>query len=324
MKAKAILFYAAALLILGGVFAWLIFISRDSGGPSGDELLPSQVMARVDGVDITAEEVNRFINLAGMAAEADRELQRDALNALINRRVLEHEGARRGVVVTDDELQASVNDFVESRGGEESALELLAERNLSLEDIKESIRWDMFIERLEQAVVEEFKGNVTVSDEDVKQFYEENKTSGRITRMEIDFLFFTVREEEEDGLEAALKRAEEVIEELDNGVSFEELRERFRNNPESRVRVGKFSESDQVSELLWTEALKLEVGDHSSEPIEFFNGFQILQCLSRRIVPLDDVEEEIREHLRIEMLRTSVNEFFQGLRDKADVEIFFK
>lgn len=324
MKAKAILFYAAALLILGGIFAWIIFISRDSGGPSGDELLPSQVMARVDGEEIIAEEVNRFINLAGMAAETDRELQRDALNALINRKVLENEGARRGIEVTDEELQASIDDFVESRGGEENALELLAERNLSLDDIKESIRWDMFIERLEQAVVEEFRGNVTVKEEDVLQFYEDNKTGGRITKMEIDYLFFTVREEEEDGLEAARFRAEEVIEELDSGVPFEEIRERFSNDPESRVRVGKFSESDQVSELLWTEALNLDVGGHSSEPIEFFNGFQILKCQSRRVVPLAEVEEEIRDYLQIDMLRTSVNDFFQGLRDKADIEIYFK
>jgi len=316
MKTKAILFYAAALLVIGSVFAWFVFFAWGGKDDNREELYPSTVLARVDGVDILAEDVNRMLNFSGLGGETadraeQRRKQRNALDTLINRQLLMNEARRRKIEVSDEELESRLGRFFEMRGGKENVLKQLEESNLSVEDVKDDIRLGVLYERIEKEVRGELSREIRVARDEVERYYEENKDNGRITKMEIDFIFVEAGDGE-DGLEEARNLAEEIISLLDQGEPFDEVTKRFSGDSASRVKTGHFTEDDQVSEILW------------QKPISFVNGFQILRCASRRVVPLDDVEDEINNYLRTVKLREAVDEYFSGLRERADVEVFLK
>ncbi len=328
MKVKAFIFYAAALLILGSIFAWVILNTQSNINSDQEKLYPSLVVARVDGVEILAEEVNRLVNLGSQIEIPDRaeqrRMQRQALEDLIRRQLVINEGKRRSIEVSSAELEELMQQYFEMNGGEERILEQLRQSNQTLDDMREELHFRILLEKIITSVEPELRDSVEVSESEIDTFYNERLIS-TYTKMEIDYLFVEMRERDEDHKDKALELTEEMIKELDEGQSFEELVGKHTDIDGIRVRIGKFKETDQVSDILRTHALKLDVGEHTREPIEFINsGYQILKCLSKRVVPLDEARESIEQRLRDVKVNDAVTDYFNNLRDRAEIEIFLK
>ena len=104
MKYKAFIFYAIAILIFGALFAWIVLLTADSNAGSATEIGESHVVARVNGVEIRASELNRLLNLTNRGYQDDRAAlsrdRREVLDQLIFRRLLEADAERRGLRIS--------------------------------------------------------------------------------------------------------------------------------------------------------------------------------------------------------------------------------
>jgi hypothetical protein len=327
MKAKAFIFYGAALLILGALFAWVV-LNTQRGPLPGEDLYPSLVVARVDGVEILAEELNRLVNLSDQGSITDaaqrRRIQGDALDWLINRQLVYNEGKRRKIEITPEEVEQRLQDYYQNNGGEQYVLEKLTAGNRSVEDLREELELGALMIKIRESVQNELREKIVVTDDDIKKFYEENKDT-RYTKMEIEYLFIEMTERDEEHKAKALELTDEILEEIDEGRTFTELAAGHADVEGIRISTGKFRESDQVAEILWNAATKLGVGEHTREPIDFINsGYQILKCLSKRVIPIEEVRDSIRERLNAAKLNEAVSDYFKSLRNKAKVEVFLK
>jgi foldase protein PrsA len=328
MKARAIIFYAAALLLLGAVFAWVV-LNTQRGGSLGEETLyPSLVVARVDGVEILAEEVNKLVNLGDRGSASDRaeqrRLQREALDVLINRQLLINEGRRRNIEALPEEVEERLQKYFEMNGGEEFVRKQLTLRNQTLDQLRDEMRLSTLFDKISTAVEKEQEDKISVSEDEIESYYNENLQS-RYTKMEIEYLFIEIRERDEEHKNKALELTEKILTELDKGLTFEDVEKKYADVDGVRVSTGRFKETDHVAEVLWKSAVELEVGEHTKEPIEFINsGYQILKCLSKRIIPLDEVRDSIRQRLSEMKLNQAVDEYFKSLRDKANIEVYLK
>lgn len=328
MKVKAFIFYAAALLILGAIFAWVILNAQRNIDSGGENLYPSMVVARVDGVEILAEQVNKRVNLGNQVEIPDRaeqrRLQNQALDQLIFRQLIINDGKRRGIEIGSAELDEQLQQYLEMSGGEELVSEQLKQSNQTMDDLREDVRLRMLFEKVRMSVEPELGGSIKVDESEIDAFYKEN-LDNRYTKMEIAYIYVEIRETSEELKARAFEVAQEILAKLAEGASFDAIVADQQVLEGLRVSKGKFEETDQVSDILRLPALKLEVGEHTKKPIEFINsGFQILKCLSKRVVPLAEVRESIGQRLRGVKLNAALSDYFNGLRDKADIEILLK
>ncbi|HUX08389.1 MAG TPA: SurA N-terminal domain-containing protein [Acidobacteriota bacterium] len=328
MKVKAFIFYAAALLILGAIFAWVILNAQRNIDSGGENLYPSMVVARVDGIEILAEQVNKRVNLGNQVEIPDRaeqrRLQNQALDQLIFRQLIINDGKRRGIEIGSAELDEQLQQYLEMSGGEELVSEQLKQSNQTMDDLREDVRLRMLFEKVRMSVEPELGGSIKVDESEIDAFYKEN-LDNRYTKMEIAYIYVEIRETSEELKARAFEVAQEILAKLAEGASFDAIVADQQQIEGLRVSKGKFEETDQVSDILRLPALKLEVGEHTKKPIEFINsGFQILKCLSKRVVPLAEVRESIGQRLRGVKLNAALSDYFNGLRDKADIEILLK
>jgi hypothetical protein len=118
------------------------------------------VAASVNGQPITTLELQRRLNAS---------YKEPVLNQMIGERILEQEGAKKGVVISQQDINGRVEQDEQSYGGKEVFEMLLSQQGLSRDDYQTRVKALLLIERMYQ---DEIKPN----DEEIKAFMAENST----------------------------------------------------------------------------------------------------------------------------------------------------
>lgn len=120
---------------------------------------------------------------------------------------------------------------------------------------------------------------------------------------------------------ASREEAAAVIAELDAGGDFEALaRERSTDGAASEGGDLGYFGPGQMVPAFEEAALALEVGSHSSEPVETQFGWHVIKLEDRRRQQLPAFEE-VQQQLRSLLLRETYLEAVDGLRADAEIEI---
>ena len=149
-----------------------------------------------------------------------------------------------------------------------------------------------------------------VTDKDIEKYYEE-ETVGDIEASHIlitvDVKDDATDEEKEEADKKALKKANEVIEKLNNGEKFEDLAKSYSeddSNKDNGGALGKFNKGDMVKEFE-TAAYDLKVNEYTKEPVKTSYGYHIiLKTKEYDKEELKNVKEEIIDSLANELLES--------------------
>jgi peptidyl-prolyl cis-trans isomerase D len=162
------------------------------GGATGD------VVAHAAGVPITQEEMReqlrqldqRYRQMFGQQWSSELAeqlgLERQAIEVLVNRKVLLHEADRLGLAVSDDELSETIRDipaFQEDGRfvGRARYAEVLRMNGLTAERFERDLRESLLLEKLQQVMAQ----NVYVSDAAVEQALREEAERASIAYVEL-------------------------------------------------------------------------------------------------------------------------------------------
>ena len=106
--------------------------------------------------------------------------RREVMNALVDKMLLQSEAQRKGVVVSEEELDAIVEDIKTQNKLTQEALEReLARDNITIQDLKDRYREEILTSRLINQFISE-RGE-TVSDESIRSFYNDPQNRRLIT-----------------------------------------------------------------------------------------------------------------------------------------------
>lgn len=182
-----------------------------------------------------------------------------------------------GEHVSKEDVDQKYEKDAEALGGVESFEQIMQNQGLSKEYIQNNIRFNLLMR-------EAVKDNVEITDEDLKQKYEEKKPFAKAQHI-------LVKDEE---------TANQLIEELNNGADFSELVNEHTVDTASKENDGVYTiaEGEMVPEF--EEAVKnLEVGEMTQEPVESSHGFHIIKRLE-----FDEAQdfEEKKEDLRDQII----------------------
>src|SRR5204863_7103419 len=139
----------------------------------------ADVVARVNGKDITTAQLEKqFQNRLNGAeqppsAEEAQDMKLQVLNQMINDQILLEQATTSGLNATDAEVDVKFNEF-KSQYTEEKFKDLLKEQKMKIEDIRNELRKSITIDKL---VNKEITSKISVTDAEIKNFYEKNKES---------------------------------------------------------------------------------------------------------------------------------------------------
>lgn len=309
------------LFLQGVIGAMMILLVSGTYVRSQDVV--DRVVAVVNGEMITLFELNQrfrpFLDqLEGreLHAEEQRQLwqvKRQLLDRMVDEVLLRQEAERMQMKVTDQEVQNQIRQVRERTGMTEmDFLNQLRLQGMTREFYEQRMREEIKRQRLTGLMV---RRKVVVTSEEIRQYYKEQQQEfQRQRRVHLGLILFGSQEQAEDVL-ARLKAGE---------LTFAEAASAYSQGPgaDQGGDIGKPAWQDLAEE--WRNALSgLSEGETSE--LFFVQGRPALLKLmdeeAGEVLPLSEVEDQIREKLMEPRLEERYAEYMEGLRGRALIDI---
>ena len=254
-----------------------------------------------------------------------RATARALLEAAIEKQLLLQEAARRGVEIEGpmvDEVVKTVRDRFNS---DEEFRSAIAEQGETMATFRKRHEEDLIARRLSQLKLREFDKEVTVSEQDVRDFYEKHEEELAVEAKAEPFKMFVSADSSLPPDERAMRRGvlEKALAEVKSGADFEGLAERLaEGNTSVPVEVGR---GDLPAELE-RAVLSMQVGE-VSDILESEQGFYIVKVVrseSQDAPDEDELRARIRAVLKKQRMQEKWNGWIKGLRQDARVSIYFR
>ena len=246
-----------------------------------------------------------------------KKMLRDMLEALIDRKLAKAEAKRRGIEVTEKEVDEAMARFKERSNIPDDATftKGLAQAGLSLKEFRQQLADQMVQERL-VAVIGGAK--VSVSDAEVRRVYDQRFKKGG-TQVHLA----TIRMPYPAGATQAQKeeikqKAETILNAVKRGESFSEAAGKLSLKATDAGFVSQGDLDPRLAEYL--EKLK----PNEIAPVSSQEGIQLIQVLERRSGEsrsFEQVAPEIRRVLQQQEMEKYFFEWAKTLREKAHIKI---
>jgi peptidyl-prolyl cis-trans isomerase C len=291
----------------------------------------SSAVASVNGVLIPKEylqrEISRFeerIRSQGQTVEESRreELERQALDTLIDMELLYQESQRRGFAVAGERIDEKVGDLRGRYADEEGFAQALEEIGISPDELRTEFERQIAIQDM---IDTDVAPSVSVSEDESKDFYLSNPdlffTPEQVRASHILILVSPDAAEEEKA--AARSRIEEIRQMIVDGEDFAEAAASFSedNNGARGGDLGFFSREQMVKPFA-DAAFSLDIGQLSGVVTTRY-GYHLILVTDRRketTVPFEAVQTRIHEYLHRDRVMTAIEDLARRLRGQAEIE----
>jgi peptidyl-prolyl cis-trans isomerase SurA len=256
----------------------------------------NDVVARVNGKDITAAQLDRTLR-ARMGSEAtdpldetdDTKLQ--ILSQIISDELLLSVAAKKGLTVTDAEVESRFNTF-RAQYGEEAFNALLARQKTTPDEIKNDMRRALLLELL---IAREVTARIQVSNDEILDFYNRNKRRFDLPEsFQIAHILVTsfpeaeVRNTKKDDAKnanEAREKAVRLLREVQGGADFGAVARDYSEDPTSTVQGGDlgFQTLETIGNIdprLGQLIERMKPGDLWPQVVETRFGYHIIKLLA--------------------------------------------
>jgi len=301
--------------------------------PAAPKPIPAQipdVLAHVNGEDVTKADFDRAVQALEARAggpippEQRDQVLRGVLDQLIGYRVLIQETRARNVTVPDADVDARIGQIQKQFPSETEFTQMLAQRKLTLEQVKSDARQDMAIAKLIEG---EIAAKVAVKPEQVTDFYAKNPDQfkqGESVRA--SHILITVPKGADAATKAQAKaKAEQVLKDVKGGGDFAALAKQHSADPGSAANGGDlgFFQQGQMVGPFNDAAFSLAPGA-ISDLVETDFGFHIIKVVEKkegRTIPLEEVRPQVEQYLERVNRQQETESFVNGLKAKGKIEV---
>jgi foldase protein PrsA len=228
------------------------------------------------------------------AMEIVKQQRLKMLDTMTNDIIIKENGKKLGIVPSDEEVTTKAKEQLDEI---KKSFETDEQYQNALKSA--GVTEESFLEELKPAVIsnivyEDAIKDVTVTDEEIKTYYDSNQTLYTETPNRVRPANIVVKTEEE---------AKEVIARLDNGEEFAKIAAE-KNTDATKDTGGDLDwieyNSKQYDKTFLMAAISLNKGEYTKTPVSTKFGFHVIKCLDKEeypVKPLEDVKETIKETL---------------------------
>lgn len=228
-------------------------------------------------------------------------IKEDILEKLIIEKLIEEEAKEKGIVVTTEEVETELTEYIGMLGGQEQFDGFLESNHLTKEFFFENIRKELLFNRHK----EDFIKNATVEDAEIEEYFQENKEYLEKVRARHILL-----KTEEEGKEA--------LERIKAGENFAKLAEELSFDKGSAALggdLGFFGKGEMIAEFE-EAAFNLNVGE-TSDLVKTEVGYHII-LLEEKHDSYEDLKEDITNILKDK----NYYDLLKKIREDAKVKIY--
>jgi len=301
----------------------------------------ADVVARVNGRDVTTAQLEKqFQNRLNGAeqppsAEEAQDLKLQVLNQLINDQILLEMASTAGLSATDAEVDVKFNEF-KSQYTEEKFKDLLKEQKMTIDDIRNELRKSITIDKL---VNKEITSKISVTDAEIKNFYEKNKESFNLPESyHIAHILVTPvadpdlrngKSDDAKTADEARQKAARLLKDVQGGKDFATVARESSEDPSSGPNGGDLNFQplqaiENIDPRLAQAIQKMRPGETYPQVIETRFGFHIVKLMEKDAGGQKDLSEprvqaQVRQAIFNRKDQTLKNAFSEAARNKATV-----
>lgn len=338
--------FRSVLVILSFFILTLPVDSKASAQPSPQSLKIPEIVATVNGVDIQSKYIQFRLNQIlknvkrPLTIREKTSVVKDLIEKEIVRELVRQKGKKNNLAVDSGLIEKEMAALRKPYDNNDEFEKALEARNITIDDLKRSMEVDINARAL---LNDHIKGKISISDTDVKKYYEDNKH--KFNRPEAyrarhilaaifpsEMLRSSPVTELQNKKEELRRKAEEKIEvilkELKEGANFEELAKRKSDDEASRENGGDLDVIYRgVFDPAFDKAIsKLSPGQLSGK-VETQFGFHVIKLIEKRPpeqAPFEELEQAIQKHLFMEEAKILVASYVKSLKKEATIKTFLK
>jgi len=298
-----------------------------------DRIAPSEKVAIVNGVDITAKELRHEMDrLArknpmtpdGSRPDVDRQLRTRALDNLIDRELLYQESLEKGISIPPADVEREIEGLRRSLVSPVELDKALDDFKYSADTIKREIEKGMAVRRL---LLSRLAGRTVPSEQEIEEYYAHNRPQFVVPE-QIRLSHILVRIEprwQTEKIEAARVRIRGIHLRVLEGNDFAAVARESLDCPSGKAGgdIGWFSRG-RLAPAVEQVVFSLPVGGAGSIVEDSF-GFHLMKVAgrrARRTVLLEEGRAKIVDYLVQEKVRAEAVSLARSLRTKADIQVY--
>jgi peptidyl-prolyl cis-trans isomerase SurA len=325
-----------------GVLAFLVAAACNQTSTA-----PPNVVARVNGVEITEEQLEtefaRAVSGADTLPEENEQIQElklQLLSDMINSEILLQLASDQDLTATDAEVDVQFNEF-RSQYTDERFQELLAEQGSTVEDVRNDMRQALTIDKL---INKEITSKISVSQAEIEAFYNANVDSFNVPEgFHVLQIMVTPQEDltitnstgdDATTTEEAAEKAQRLLRQIRvDGQDFGVMARQFSEDPNTAMAGGDlgFQSMDALAgydPAIADAIAQMRVGETFPRVVATQYGYHILKLVDQdpggqKDLSDPQVEAQARQvifNLRDQLLRSA---FFETVRNQARIENFY-
>lgn len=289
-----------------------IFVFACGEGRTQKTALPDEVIIKINGEEIKNSEIVDFayftLQEMDSASLRNKDLQDRIIRNFATHKLLVEEAKKRQLDVGDERIDKITRYIEQLEEGK-----AVAENDTAADDfIRERMKKQMIESVLVQRLLSEAADSlIKIEEDDLKAYYEANKEQFNGKKTANVFMILAPDE----------VKAREALEELNKGMPFSEVAERYSISDERKNggNLGWIAAEDYPD--VFAEAFKLSPGE-TSGVIKSEYGFHIFRVIAFRNnenKKFEQVKAQIYAKLYSEQQEKSVKEFINEIYNRAEI-----
>lgn len=173
------IFKKAGVFISGlALLTTLVACGNDENASKGNENKNSEIVAKVNGTEITRNQFDETleqlynsqgIDVGSLDESQQQQLQASVVDQLVNNELLLQSAENENITATDEEINTQIQSIKEQLGSDEEYQNALLANNLTEEKLKEDLSKEVAIQKYIKTNI----GEVTVSEDEIQDFYDQ-------------------------------------------------------------------------------------------------------------------------------------------------------
>lgn len=252
------------------------------------------------------------------------QIRSQVLENLVARELLYQESQKKGIKISEEEVNKQLINVKAQFPNEAEFNNALIRMNLTEASIKEKLQRDLALKKL---IEDEVAPKVTVSDSDIRAFYENNpETFKQPERVKASHILIKVDPKADASQKAeAQKKIDSVQAKLQKGEDFGALAKEYSEGPTGPKGgdLGYFTRGQMVKPFE-EAAFAMKPGEVSGM-VETRFGYHLIKVTDKTpegTMPYEDVKERLAEFLKQQKIQEEINVYVKRLEEKSKIERF--
>jgi len=313
--ANIILCLMGALLVLSLVNSLMADEEKDIVAQIGEKTISEGDLAKE-----MQEQASQFgVKMNMLSGEKKDQYRKIILHRMVDKILILDQGKKKNIDVSKEDVQKELDSVKQKFPDEKAFQNLLAQKNVTEDDVKEMIRENLLIKK----IMDDITSSVSeVSDADVKKYYDENQDKlKQAAQVKASHILLKVDEDaSEEDAEKVKKKIEEIREKIKSGGDFAKLAEEFSDCPSGKRAggdLGWFGKGQMVPPFE-KAAFAMKPGE-LSDIVKTRFGYHIIKLTDKKeegVPKLEEMSDDIKEELSMQNKSESFSSWLEKEKEQ--------